>query len=44
MWCYHNWNLGSSSRLVDEAERVLDAFWGEASVYYSILEGIAAGH
>lgn len=35
--------LHSSGRLVDEAQRMLDAFLGEAAVHYSIVEAIASG-
>lgn len=35
--------LDPASRLHDEAQRVLDAFLGEAHVHYSIIEAIAAG-
>ncbi|MEM6644893.1 MAG: ATP-binding protein [Bacteroidota bacterium] len=35
--------LHPSSRLLDDAQHLLDAFLGEASVHYSILEAIAGG-
>lgn len=35
--------LDPASRLVDDAQHILDAFLGEAGVHYSILEAIATG-
>jgi uncharacterized protein len=35
--------LNPSGRLADDAERMLDAFLGEADVHYSILQAIATG-
>jgi hypothetical protein len=35
--------LDSGARLYDEAQRLLDAFLGDAEIHYSIIEAVAAG-